>query len=367
MSTALPPGSVIGVLGGGQLGRMIAQAAGPLGYHTHIFAPSRGPATQVCDRATIADYDDEEALAAFAEAVDAVTFEFENVPAATAAFLAERVPVRPNARSLEIAQHRLKEKTFVRDEVGVPTAPFHAVTNAAELAEAMEKLGTKGVLKTCRFGYDGKGQTFVEQGEDMVAAWARVAGDKAEHDCILEGFVPFELEASVVVARAVDGSVAAFDLVENRHEHHILKQTLAPAQVSGDVMAKAREIAERIVTALDYVGVMGVEMFLTADGGVLVNEMAPRPHNSGHWTIDGAVCSQFEQCVRAVMGLPLGSPERRGDVVMTNVLGHEVDAFGEWLADGQVKIHLYGKAEAREGRKMGHLTRVLPFGALSQD
>ena len=354
----LPRGSVIGMLGTGQLGRMTALAAAPLGYEVHAFGPSRGGLNQVTSRETVAAYDDLEALAAFADAVDVVTYEFENVPAATADFLAARVPVRPGPKALSVAQHRVVEKQFLADH-GLPTAPWRAVGSRDELAAAVEALGRPAVLKTARFGYDGKGQTFVREGDDLSACWAAIAGEATEREAILEGFVPFAYEASVVVARGVDGDVAAFDLVENKHTNHILHETHAPAPLASEATRReARACATKIVEALDYVGVCGVEFFVLEDGSLAVNELAPRPHNSGHWTQDAAVTSQFEQHARAVVGLPLGDPSRRCDAVMHNLLGDEIDRLAELAADPKVKLHLYGKAEAKVGRKMGHYTRL---------
>jgi len=355
---ALPTGSVIGILGGGQLARMTALAAAPLGYEVHIFSPDKGPATQVTPHHTQAAYSDEAALARFADAVDVVTYEFENVPADTAAFLAARVPVRPGPNALAICQDRLREKTFLREVAGVPTADFWAVNNAIELGQAMAELGGRGVLKTTRGGYDGKGQTFLHADEDPAAVWARVAGERTELALILEAFVPFELEASVVIARGQDGQTAAYDLVENVHQNHILHQTIAPARVAGDVAQRAADIAAAIVAGMDYVGVMGIEFFVLPDGALVVNEMAPRPHNSGHWTQDATHASQFEQVVRASTGLPLGNPTRHHDAVMTNLIGNDVDTLDRWLEDPTAFVHLYGKEEARPGRKMGHVNKL---------
>lgn len=354
--TALPPGAVIGMLGTGQLGRMSALAAFPLGYQVHVFGPEHGPATQVTPRVTLAAYDDEHALAAFADAVDVVTYEFENVPAATAAFLAGRVPVRPGPRALAICQHRVHEKRFLQ-EVGAPTAAWRAVSSVEELARAAEELGRPLVLKTARFGYDGKGQAILRPGDDPARAWAAIGG-KPGTEAIAEAFVPFAYEASVVVARSISGEVAAYDLVENVHRDHILHRTLAPAPTAApSTLAAADALARRIVEALDLVGVLGIELFVLPDGSLAVNELAPRPHNSGHWTQDGALTSQFEQHVRAVAGLPLGDPQRHGAWTMTNLVGDDVLAVPTWLADPRAKVHLYGKEHARPGRKMGHVNR----------
>ena len=357
--TALPPGSVIGMLGGGQLGRMTALAAAKLGYHTHVFAPALGPATQVTDRVTLAAYEDEAALADFAAAVDVVTYEFENVPAATADFLASRVAVRPGPHALAVCQDRVREKSFLA-EIAVLTTRWWPVDDVQSLARAVAELGGQGVLKTARGGYDGKGQTVVSPSHDLAKAWAAVAGERTQVSCILEAFVDFELEASVVVARGLHEDVAAFDLGENEHRDHILHRTIVPARVSPQVRAEALRIARRVAEALDYVGVMGIEVFVTRSGDVLVNELAPRPHNSGHWTQDGALTCQFEQQARAVCGLPLGSPRRLADAVMTNLIGQDVLRVPELLADPENKVHLYGKIAARPGRKMGHVNRLSP-------
>jgi 5-(carboxyamino)imidazole ribonucleotide synthase len=354
----LPPGAVVGILGGGQLGRMMAHAAHRLGYKTHIYTTHRGSATQVSSRKTVAAYDDTGALEAFAASVDVVTYEFENVPSATAAFLQERVAVHPGPRALEVCQHRVREKTFLRDEVGVATTAWGAANGPDEVRAWVERLGRPCVLKTASGGYDGKGQIIVGAGVDPAEAWARLTRGDPSVDCIVEAFVAFVCEASVVVARDQFGTVAPFDLAENEHRHHILHRSTVPARVGPGVQERAREVATRVVQALDYVGVLGVELFITADGGVLVNELAPRPHNSGHWTMDAAVTSQFEQAVRAVVGHPLGSPQRIVDAEMTNLIGDDVLAVPELLAEPFLKLHLYGKTEIRPGRKMGHVNRL---------
>ena len=296
------------------------------------------------------------ALDAFANPVKVVTYEFENVPAHTAEFLSARLPVHPNSGALATAQDRLVEKTFV-NRLGIPTAPFAAVDDVASLRDAIARLGRPAVLKTRRFGYDGKGQITIRPGDDPAAALAAIGGQPA----ILEGFVPFQRELSVVAARAQDGAFAAFDLNENEHANHILSLTRAPAKVAADTARRAFEMAERIASALDYVGVIAVELFLVARNGaehLVVNEIAPRVHNSGHWTIDGAESSQFEQHVRAIAGWPLASPRIRGEVEMRNLVGDEALAWRALLAEPGAHLHLYGKREARPGRKMGHVTRV---------
>ncbi|MBK1695893.1 5-(carboxyamino)imidazole ribonucleotide synthase [Rhodovibrio salinarum] len=362
MSDPLAPGSVIGILGGGQLGRMAALAAYPLGYRVHVYTPKADdPATQVTDRTTIASYDDAEALAAFAQAVDVVTYEFENVPARTAEILGESVPLRPRPGVLAICQDRLKEKDFLRDH-GIPTTDYAEVTSAQELADALADgaIGRPAVLKTVRGGYDGKGQLMIAPDSDAEAAWSEMAGTDAQPVGILEAFVDYALEASVIVARGVDGQIASYVPVENRHEHHILSQTIAPADLNPTTAQRATDTAEAVARAIDLVGVMGVELFVTHDGDVLVNELAPRPHNSGHWTIDACPASQFEQFIRAVAGLPLAPCTRHSDAVMDNLLGDEAGHWLEIAREGDARLHLYGKAEARPGRKMGHVTRLKP-------
>ncbi|MCJ8144682.1 5-(carboxyamino)imidazole ribonucleotide synthase [Ancylobacter sp. A5.8] len=353
----LKPGSTLGILGGGQLARMIALAAAPLGLKTHIHAPEDGsPAFDVASAHTRAAYEDFEALERFAAAVDVVTYEFENVPVATAEFLAARVPVHPGASALGITQDRLAEKSFIA-RLGIEVAPFAAVDDEASLTEALAEIGRPAVLKTRRFGYDGKGQVMIREGDDAAAAFAAIGG----HPAILEGFVPFIREVSVVAARTEDGRFAAYEVTQNEHRHHILYRSTVPAEVTPAVAAVSHEIARRIGEALGYVGVFAVEMFLVVvDGtqGVIVNEIAPRVHNSGHWTLDGAVTSQFEQHVRAVAGWPLGAVERLGHVEMTNLIGDEAESWHEVLAEPGAHLHLYGKAEARPGRKMGHVTRI---------
>jgi len=354
----LGPDATIGILGGGQLGRMLALAAARLGLKCHVFAPDpASPAFDVVHRATCADYADKEALDRFAGEVDVITYEFENVPAETAVFLAARRAVLPNPDILAITQDRFTEKSFVAS-LGIPTAPFAAVDSAADLAAALDRLGRPAVLKTRRFGYDGKGQIVLRGGEDLDSVWR----DLGAQPCILEGFIPFEREVSVVAARSGAGTVACFDVTENEHRDHILKLSHAPARISDAVAGQALEIASRIAAALDYVGVLAVEMFVTPGGSgpaVLVNEIAPRVHNSGHWTLDGASISQFEQHIRAVAGWPLGAPIRHGArVEMLNLIGAEIDDAQKWLTVPGATVHLYGKPSARPGRKMGHVTRV---------
>ncbi|WP_210496760.1 5-(carboxyamino)imidazole ribonucleotide synthase [Microvirga antarctica] len=350
------PGNTLGILGGGQLARMMAMAAAQLGLRTHIFAPEpNSPAFDVSAAHTISAYEDEAALARFAASVEVVTYEFENVPSATASLLASLKPLSPNARALAVSQDRLAEKTFIA-RLGIPTAPFAAVASEAELSEAVERIGRPAVLKTRRLGYDGKGQVMIGRETDLSASFQAVAGAP----CILEGFVPFEREVSVVAARTPTGEFAAYDLCANTHRDHILDLTQVPAGVSEATEGRALAIARAMADALDYVGVLAVELFLVEGGNLVVNEIAPRVHNSGHWTLGGAATSQFEQHVRAVCGWPLGSPRRLGRVEMRNLIGEEAGSWERILAEPGAQLHLYGKAEARPGRKMGHVTRVFP-------
>ncbi len=356
---ALKPGDWIGILGGGQLGRMIAMAAARLGFPCHIYAPETGsPAFEVAARHTVGRYDDETALKQFAASVDCVTYEFENVPARAVEILSSRVPVRPGAKALSICQDRLLEKRTAR-ELGAMTAEFAPVETREDLDERIAQIGLPAVLKTRRFGYDGKGQFALRAASDADAAWEAVAGQPS----ILEGFVPFACEISVVAARAMDGSVKAFPATENEHRDQILRRSVAPAGIHPATARAAIDAAARLAAALDYVGVFAVEFFVVRDGAgerVLVNEIAPRVHNSGHWTLDGAETSQFEQHVRAVAGLPLGSTAQRAPVVeMVNLIGADVESWREYLAEPGAQLHLYGKGQHRPGRKMGHVTRLL--------
>ena len=359
--SALAPGAVIGIIGGGQLGRMSAMAAARLGYRVHVFSPEAdGPAAQVSAASTVADYADLEALRRFADAVDVITFEFENLPADSLELLESLKPVRPGPRILAISQDRLLEKQFLNN-AGIATAPWAKVESEAELDAAVAKLGLPLVLKTTRLGYDGKGQALLRAAEDLAPAYARLA----PKPLVLEGFVNFAAEVSVMVARGVDGTVVTYDAVENRHKHHILDLTLAPAPLPQDLLAEAQDIARRVAEALELVGILGVEIFVTADGRLLLNEIAPRPHNSGHWTMDACPCGQFEMHIRAVAGLPLPPAMRHSDAVMKNLIGPEDMAL--WpriLATPGLIPHHYGKTEARPGRKMGHFNRLFPKGSL---
>ena len=354
LAPVLAPGATIGILGGGQLGRMLAQAAARLGFKCHIFAPSPdSPAFDVVHRVTCANYGDTQALDRFAADADVVTYEFENVPAEAATFLAARVAVLPDQNVLATTQDRLAEKNFIVS-LGIGTAPYAAVNAPAELADALVQIGRPAVLKTRRFGYDGKGQATIKNGIAPEAAWREVGGQPS----ILEAFVPFAREVSVIAARGRDGAVECFDVTENEHRDHILKVSRVPAALPEDAATEARRIAETIARKFGYVGVLAVEMFVLADGTLLVNEIAPRVHNSGHWTLDGASVSQFEQHIRAVAGWPLAKPVRHGRVEMINLIGSEIEDYRAWLTVPGAAVHLYGKAATRPGRKMGHVTRV---------
>jgi 5-(carboxyamino)imidazole ribonucleotide synthase len=352
------PGATVGILGGGQLGRMTALAAANLGYRCHIFCQSPDePAAQVAAATTCAGFDDEAALDAFAAAVDVATLEFENVPIAALERIAARTPVHPAPSVQAVAQNRLREKRFA-NELGIGTAPFRAVGEASELIAAISEIGTPSVLKTVRFGYDGKGQVSISADTDPAEAWAACGAGPGTDGAILEGFVDFEREISVIVARNAAGETAPFVPVENRHRNHILDETIAPAEISAATSEAALDIAVRLAEGLGVVGLLAVEMFVAKDGEVLVNEIAPRPHNSGHWTIDACRTSQFEQLVRAICGMPLGDPTRRCNAVMKNLIGDDVHDWPSLVAERDARVHLYGKAEGRSGRKMGHVTRL---------
>jgi 5-(carboxyamino)imidazole ribonucleotide synthase len=354
---SLPPGSTIGIIGGGQLGRMLAMAAARLGYRTVILEPQADcPAAQAANRQITAAYDDPKALAELANVSAVVTYEFENVPVAAAHQLAQSVPVFPPPKALEVSQDRLAEKRFLNG-IGISTADFLPVDNDADLAAALSDFGGSGVLKTCRMGYDGKGQRmFRDFGSDVDGAYAAMGGVPL----ILESLVSFEREISVIAARGRDGSLAAYDPAENVHRNGILHSSTIPAAVSPATAELACRNAFTILEALDYVGVIGVEFFALGDGSLLVNEIAPRVHNSGHWTEAACAISQFEQHIRAISGLPLGDTARHSDCVMENLIGSDVERAAVLLAEPNLVLHLYGKAEARPGRKMGHFTRIRP-------
>ncbi len=361
----IAPGATIGILGSGQLGRMLAMAAARLGLKTHIYAPDPGPAVDLAAKFTLAPYEDESALAEFAESVAVVTYEFENVPAQTAAVLAAHRPVLPPPEALAATQDRLVEKQFLNG-IGVATAPFLPVDDAKEFGRAIAQLGRPSILKTRRFGYDGKGQAMVRDGADLAAIYDSIGAQPA----ILEGVVPFAREVSVIAARGRDGSFAAFDVCENEHANHILSLTRVPARIAHETAVAAVAMTQKIMDALGYVGVIAVEMFVVEETGpdqsrevpretLVVNEIAPRVHNSGHWTIDGAVTSQFEQHVRAICGWPLGSTRRHGEIEMRNLIGEEANRWRDILGESGASLHLYGKHEARPGRKMCHVTRIV--------
>jgi 5-(carboxyamino)imidazole ribonucleotide synthase len=354
----LKPGATIGILGGGQLARMLALAAAPLGLRCHVYSPHKDScAFDVVHAGTCAAYEDEAALGRFASAVDVITYEFENVPAKTAAFLARRKPVLPDPQVLETTQDRLIEKNFISG-LKIANALYAPVHSATQLAEAVKSVGLPAVLKTRQLGYDGKGQAKIAKGGDPGIAWQSVLNAP----CILEGFIDFEREVSIVAARTRDGKVECFEVTENEHRDHILKISRVPAKVAPTLARQARQIATRIANAFDYVGVLAVEMFVLRKGRrrmLLVNEIAPRVHNSCHWTIDGATVSQFEQHIRAVAGWPLVKPIRLGrKIEMVNLIGQEISEATRWLTVPGASVHVYGKGEARPRRKMGHVTRV---------
>lgn len=351
MAEALPPGSTIGILGGGQLGRMLALAAARLGLKCHILDPSEdAPAGQVSAAHTVAAYDDVVALKRFAAAVDVATYEFENIPEAALDTLEALVPVRPNRRALSVSQDRATEKAFLAG-LGIAVAPYAVVDNLDALHQAIGDIGTRSILKTRRLGYDGKGQVRLGDADQAPAAWEAIKAAPA----VLEAMIDFDREVSVIAARGMSGPVVSFDIGENVHRDGILHSTTVPAQLSSKQQGEAVLAAGKILNALDYVGVMGIEFFVTSDG-MLVNEMAPRVHNSGHWTQAGCVIDQFEQHIRAVAGWPLGDTRRHADVEMTNLIG---DDAGGWAGVSDAGLHLYGKAEARAGRKMGHINRII--------
>jgi len=354
MTDTLPTGSTIGILGGGQLGRMLSVAASRLGFKTHIYEPAANPpAAHVADRVTTAPYDDLEALARFAASVDVVTYEFENIPTAALDVLEKTHPIRPNRRALAVSQDRIAEKDFLTG-LGLTTAPYAAVNNLDDLHHAITKIGTPAILKTTRLGYDGKGQARLKSPADAETALAQMNGAPA----VLEGFIDFSHEVSVIAARGTDGSVACYDPGENVHKDGILSTTTIPARLSPSQRTDAILLAARILNALDYVGVMGVELFVTR-AGLIVNEIAPRVHNSGHWTQNGCAVDQFEQHIRAVAGWPLGDGSRHSDVVMENLIGDDILRVPAIAREKNAALHLYGKAEARPGRKMGHVNRIV--------
>jgi 5-(carboxyamino)imidazole ribonucleotide synthase len=355
MTDPLRPGAVIGILGGGQLGRMLAVAAARLGYRTHVYEPGAAPpAADVVHAVTCAGYEDAAALTAFAGAVDVITYEFENVPTAALDLLESLKPIHPNRRALAISQDRLAEKAFLNG-IGLATAPYAAVATAKDFAAALARIGCPSILKTTRLGYDGKGQARIKSAADSAAALAAMQGAPA----VLEGFIPFTHEVSVIAARAIDGSVACYDPGENVHRDGILHTTTVPARLTPGQRSDAILAAARILNALDYVGVLGVELFVTPEG-LIVNEIAPRVHNSGHWTQNGCAVDQFEQHIRAITGWPLGDGGRHSDVTMENLIGDDINRIPQIARERNAALHLYGKADARPGRKMGHVNRIAP-------
>ncbi|MEH6727928.1 MAG: 5-(carboxyamino)imidazole ribonucleotide synthase [Hyphomicrobiales bacterium] len=357
MMAPLSPGSRIGILGGGQLGAMLAGAAGEMGFEPHIYAPeSNSPAFQRCGTFTCKPYEDLESLARFAKSVDVLSYEFENVPIEPLRHIEKLVPIRPGISALETAQDRLIEKRFLQ-KVGVPLAQFRAVDSSDHLVRSVQELGLPCVLKTRRFGYDGKGQIILRSASDVPNAFEALGGNP----CVLEAFVPFFAETSVIAARGLDGQVASYEMALNHHENHILKTTRLPSGLPPGILTEATIAAEAILRELDYVGVMGIEFFVSGtpkQPALLVNEIAPRVHNSGHWTQDGALIDQFEQHIRAIAGWPLGDGKHHSNVVMTNLIGSDMDGWQGFAADPFSRVHLYGKGETRPGRKMGHVNTV---------
>jgi 5-(carboxyamino)imidazole ribonucleotide synthase len=353
MSDPLPTGATIGILGGGQLGRMLAVAAARLGLRCHIYEPGTNPpAADVAHAVTTASYDNTAALTAFAQSVDLVTYEFENIPTAALDIIEAITPIHPNRRALSTSQDRLTEKTFLQG-LGLSVAPFADITDAASLHAAIAEIGTPAILKTRRFGYDGKGQARLTSPQDAAAALADMAGAAA----VLEGFISFTSEISIIAARNPSGEVACYDPGENVHRDGILHSTTVPARISASLRTDAVLLAAKILNALDYVGVMGVELFVTPRG-LIVNEIAPRVHNSGHWTQNGCAVDQFEQHIRAIAGWPLGDGRRHSDVTMENLIGDDVDKIPALAREANCALHLYGKTETKAGRKMGHINRI---------
>lgn len=353
MSNVLPVGATIGILGGGQLGRMLSVAASRLGFKTHIFEPgSNPPAADVAHAVTTASYDDIDALRTFANSVDVITYEFENIPTSALDTLEAIRPIHPNREALRVSQDRIIEKDFL-NSLGLKTAPYAAVETLEDMHVAVKKVGVPSILKTCRFGYDGKGQARLKSADDIETAFEDMGGQPS----VLEGFIDFSHEVSVIAARSQDGQVSCYDPGENVHLNGILHTTTVPARLTPSHRMDAVLLAGQILNALDYVGVMGVELFVTPRG-LIVNEIAPRVHNSGHWTQNGCVIDQFEQHIRAVVGWDLGDGARMVNVVMENLIGYDMDRVPELVKDGSVAVHLYGKAETKAGRKMGHFNRV---------
>ncbi len=355
----LPPGSTIGIFGGGQLGRMLVLAAAQLGFKTHIFCPETdAPAFDVATARTIANYADEEAIRSFARHVDVITFEFENVPASSLLLATDKVKVEPAPNTLEIIQDRLCEKEFLR-KLAIPVAKFTSVDAEEEMSSAAARIGRPAMLKTRRFGYDGKGQVKIDQASDLSAAYNSIKGAPA----LMEAFVPFKKEVSIITVRSMSGEMLFYDLSENIHKNQILNSCQVPADIPLETSEAARVMAGRIAQALEYIGVLAVEMFYCGEDSetpLLVNEIAPRVHNTGHWTLDACLISQFENHIRAIAGWPLGATTRHSDAMMVNLIGEAAEVWQGFSEDANVALHLYGKREIRQGRKMGHLTRISP-------
>lgn len=359
----IKPGATIGIMGGGQLGRMLVLAAARMGYKTHIFTPEEAsPASQIATHTTIAAYDDAAKLEMFAKQVDVITFEFENVPADAITPLAEHTQIHPKVEILHLCRHRMREKSFINAQA-IATAPWLAVRSAAGLTEAVAALGCPSVLKTCELGYDGKGQMKITSAQGLENLWASLGSTEA----VLEGWVPFEREISVIVARGASGAMVCYEPMHNMHEHHILARTVVPAKLPSSVADAAQNIAKTLAEALELVGILAVEMFLLPDGALLVNELAPRAHNSGHWTIEAAATSQFEQQIRAICGHALGDASTLCPAEMVNLIGDDIFQLDEYLANPKAHLHLYGKAQARKGRKMGHVTVLNPSSCQPHD
>lgn len=360
------PGRTIGILGGGQLGRLLALAAANMGYQSHIFCPEKGcPAALASSKHTCASYSDLDALDRFAETIDVATFEFENVPASTVQRLSQSIPVRPSWKALEVAQNRAREKEFF-ESIGVATAPWYPIQKLEDLRIAIEEISTPAILKTSRLGYDGKGQIRIDSSTTTSLAWdtltnGRDVSNEEQPFAILEGLIEFTSEISVIAARGWDNNVKCFEPVENVHQNHILHTTTAPACITRETANIAMRIAEKTAKALSLIGLVAVEMFVTKDNEILVNEIAPRPHNSGHWTLDACQTDQFTQLVRAICGLPLADPLRHSNAIMTNLIGEEIKLIEDLYIDPRNHVYVYGKESIRPGRKMGHFTRLTPI------
>ena len=348
--SVLPPGARIGILGGGQLGRMLALAAARLGYTCHIYTPEdTSPAAQVAAHVTQAAWDDDQALENFARCVDVVTLEFENVPARVYTVIEQYTPIFPNQRALEISQNRIAEKSFFESFARV--TPWHAVSSQTDLDAALQDIGTPAILKTCRMGYDGKGQAAITDGRRAEHAWSQLSS----HPAILEKQIDFEGEVSVIVARRADGQMAVWEPGWNLHHNGVLDHTILPAPCNQDILCEGQRVACEAAERLNFIGLLAVEFFVLEDGSLLVNEMAPRPHNSGHWTLDASLTDQFEQTIRAICGLPLGNTQRCCAVTMKNLVGSDVNTWADALANPSARLHLYGKRAQHPGRKMGHV------------